>query len=79
MNFSTIVGTLGVSLLLLAFTLNLFKIVSQDSWVYAILNISGAGLSCYASILIQYRPFIVLEAAWCLIALFSFIKKPKPS
>lgn len=79
MNFSTIVGTLGVSLLLLAFTLNLFKIVSQDSWKYAILNIAGAGLSCYASILIHYRPFIVLEAAWCLIALFSFVRKPKPS
>jgi hypothetical protein len=79
MIFSTIIGTLGVSLLLLAFALNLFKIVSQDSWVYAILNIAGAGLSCYASILIQYRPFIVLEAAWCLVALLSFVKKPKPS
>jgi len=77
MSFSTLIGTLGVSLLLLAFILNLFKLVSQDSRLYGILNITGAGLSCYASLLIHFLPFIVLEAAWCLIALFSFVKKPK--
>ena len=79
MSFSTIIGTLGVSLLLVGFALNLFKFITQDSKAYTFLNIAGAGLSCYASILIQYLPFIVLEAVWCLVALISLLKKVKPS
>ncbi len=75
MSFSTLIGSLGVSLLLLAFFLNLFKFIETGSRVYALLNIIGAGLSCYASILITYIPFIILEACWCGVALIAFVKK----
>lgn len=75
MNFSTIIGSLGVTLLLVAFFLNLFKFVKEDNSAYIFLNILGAALSCYASILINYLPFILLEAVWCLVALFAFGKK----
>jgi hypothetical protein len=43
------------------------------------LNILGAGISCYASFLIHYTPFIILEAVWCLvavIALASSLRRP---
>jgi hypothetical protein len=46
MNFSTIVGFIGVSLLLIAFLLNLFRYIHQDDKTYIFLNIVGAGLSC---------------------------------
>jgi hypothetical protein len=75
MNFSTIIGSLGVALLLLAFFLNLFKFVKEDNSAYIFLNILGAALSCYASILINYLPFILLEAVWCLVAVFALAKK----
>jgi hypothetical protein len=39
------------------------------------LNITGAGLSCYASLLIHFLPFVILEAVWGLVALFAFIRK----
>ncbi|MCD4842129.1 MAG: hypothetical protein K8R08_09065, partial [Methanosarcinales archaeon] len=42
--FTVIVGSIGVSLLLLAFFLNLFKILMQDNKIYVIMNILGAGL-----------------------------------
>jgi hypothetical protein len=75
MNTSTIIGSLGVTLLLIAFFLNLFKFISQESSLYILLNIIGAGLSCYASVLISYMPFIILEATWCLVAVAAFVKK----
>ena len=75
MSFSTIIGSLGVTLLLVAFFLNLFKFISQESRLYILLNIIGAGLSCYASVLIDFMPFVILEGAWCLVAAAAFVKK----
>jgi len=75
MPLSTFIGSAGVILLLLAFFLNLFKFMPQDGNSYILLNIIGAGLSCYASYLIHYIPFVILEATWCLVAVFAFVKK----
>ena len=75
MNFSTITGSLGVVLLLIAFFLNLFKYIKEDSNAYILLNISGAALSGYASFLINYIPFVLLESIWCIVALFALFKK----
>jgi hypothetical protein len=75
MSLSTFIGSLGVTLLLIAFFLNLFKLISQDSTPYISLNIVGAGLSCYASVLINYMPFVILEATWSLVAVAAFVKK----
>lgn len=72
--FSVIVGSTGVLLLLLAFFLNLFEILMQDTKTYAILNIVGAGLSCYASVLISYMPFVILEGTWAIVALIGLIR-----
>ena len=77
MSFSSIIGSIGVTLLLLAFFLNLFRYISQDNKVYVLLNVLGAALSCYASVLIRYTPFIILEATWCLVALFALVGKKK--
>lgn len=77
--FSVTVGSTGVLLLLLAFLLNLFKILMQDTKTYAILNIVGAGLSCYASVLIDYVPFVVLEGTWALVAFIGLVRLFKVS
>ncbi len=71
---STLIGSLGVALLLLAFFLNTFRYISQQSRVYIILNIIGAAMSCYASFLIDFLPFVILEATWCIVAVVALIK-----
>lgn len=60
---SVIVGSTGVLLLLLAF-FSIFLILAPDTKTYAILNVVGAGLSCHASVLIDYMPFVILEGTW---------------
>src|SRR3989338_1278330 len=68
MQFHVIIGSVGVVLLLLAFFLNLFKILTQDTKTYALMNIIGAGLAGYASILLGFIPFVILEGIWFIVA-----------
>jgi hypothetical protein len=71
---SDIIASIGVAILLLAFLLNLLKKLQQDSVSYSVLNIIGAGFACYASWLIHFWPFVVLEGAWCLAAAVALFK-----
>jgi len=74
MSYPDIIGTIGVSLLLLAFALNLLNIIKKENKVYILLNLAGAGIACYASVLIDFVPFVILEASWALVALVAFLR-----
>lgn len=74
MNLTDWIGFIGVSCLLLAFFLNLRGLIQKESLSYLLLNIGGAGLACLASILLNYIPFILLEACWTLVSIHSLIK-----
>jgi hypothetical protein len=76
MAYSSIVGTVGVTLLLAGFFLHLFGFITQGR-LYILLNIIGAGLSCYASVLIRYWPFVVLEGCWVLVSVAGLVGKKK--
>lgn len=68
------IGFIGVSILLIAFLLNLLKKITQDSVLYVSLNLAGAALACLASVIISYLPFIILEGTWTLVSLISLIR-----
>jgi hypothetical protein len=74
MSQSDIIASAGVTLLLIAFFLNLKKIMSTDNKWYSGLNIVGAALCGYSSYLISFYPFVILEGVWVLAALSSFVK-----
>ncbi len=74
MESSDIIGIAGVSLLLIAFFLNLFGIIDKETRLYIVLNFVGAGIACYASVLINFMPFVVLEATWSLVALIALLR-----
>ncbi|HEY4800970.1 MAG TPA: hypothetical protein VII99_17970 [Bacteroidia bacterium] len=67
-------GTAGVAILLAAFFLNLRDIIKKDSLVYLLLNFTGAGIACLASVLLNFLPFILLEGCWTIVSLFGLIK-----
>jgi hypothetical protein len=73
---SDLIGAVGVALLLVAFLLNLVGRLASSSRPYALLNVVGAGLSCYAAILIEYLPFVVLEGVWACVALVGMLRRP---
>jgi len=74
MNITDWIGFIGVAVLLLAFFLNLFNRLNKDSVAYLSMNILGAGLACYASVLLKYLPFILLEGCWTLVSMIGLFK-----
>lgn len=68
------IGFIGVFQILLAYILNVFGKVDSKDLSFILLNLFGAGLACLASILMVYYPFIILEAVWTFVSLFSLIK-----
>lgn len=74
MNLTDWIGATGVTILLVAYFLNLMNKVSQQDLSYILMNFVGAALACCASILLRYMPFIILEGAWTLVSLIALIK-----
>jgi hypothetical protein len=80
MNRTDWIGTIGVTLLLVAFLLNLLGKLKRHSPGYLLLNAFGAGAACFASILLKYLPFVILEGCWTLVSvigLMTYVKALK--
>ena len=77
MKTSDIIASIGVIILLIAFLLNLYRKLSAESKIYSLLNFIGAGVCCFASYMIRFYPFIILEAIWAFVALVSLFKVPR--
>ncbi|MFN8406295.1 MAG: hypothetical protein U0X71_02315 [Sphingobacteriaceae bacterium] len=75
MKLSDVIASVGVTLLLIAFFLNLRKILSTDSVAYSVLNIVGAGLCGLSSYMISFYPFVILEGVWVSVAIVSLFRK----
>jgi hypothetical protein len=69
-----LIGATGVALLLLAFALTSFGWLGSRSALYHAMNVLGAGLSCTASAMIGFVPFVVLEGTWALVALVALTR-----
>lgn len=75
MSPETLIGSLGVAILLLAFLLNLLRVLGTESYPYTALNLAGASLAGYASYLIGFVPFVVLEGTWAAVAAVALARR----
>lgn len=75
MSTSDWIATIGVSILLIGFGLNLLKIIEAHSYLYLSLNFLGSFLAGISAVMIHLVPFIVLEAVWAVVSLFGILKK----
>jgi len=66
-----VVSTLGVALILGAYTLR------RQRWMtvtrHASMNAVGAALAAVGSAMIGFVPFVVLESVWCLVSLRELV------
>jgi hypothetical protein len=74
MSYNDWIGTTGVGLILLAYFLNTFSWLPKNGKLFFGMNILGAALACYASVLINYVPFIVLEGVWCIVSIAGLLQ-----
>ena len=73
MQLSDIIGIIGVSLILAAYFISVIRIKDPRGLMSYLLNALGAGIACYASILIEFWPFVILEAIWALVAIYGMV------
>jgi len=73
-SLATLIGSVGVGLLMLAFVLNIAGALKTQSIFYLGLNLLGAGLACLSSWMIDFMPFVVLEGTWAVATLIALIK-----
>lgn len=76
---STVVGSLGVTLLLGAFVLNVARVLRADSVPYLALNAIGAGLAGWSAWLIDFMPFVILEGTWAAAAIVGLVRRSRQS
>ncbi len=71
-------GTLGGSILLIAFALNLMGRLPHESRTYQGLNFLGAMVLMVVAVRLDFLPFIVLEGVWAgvsLLAMFGLMQR----
>jgi hypothetical protein len=74
---SDLIATVGVSLLLLAYVLDVTDKLEDDSpWFFG-LNAVGAGLACASAVMISFYPFVVLEGIWALVSIVAWARRVK--
>ncbi|WP_281238933.1 CBU_0592 family membrane protein [Flavobacterium praedii] len=74
MSYNDIIESFGVGIILVAYFLNVFSFIPKKGKFYFTLNIIGASIVCYTSVLINYIPFIMLEGTWGIVSLFGLIR-----
>ncbi|MEP6596808.1 MAG: hypothetical protein ABJA71_12725 [Ginsengibacter sp.] len=74
MTYNDFIGTLGVALILMAYFLNTARLIPRNQKLYYIMNMIGAALAFYASLLINYWPFVILEGTWTLVSIYGLMK-----
>ena len=74
MQASDVFGTVGVTMLLAAYFFHLRNIISKEGYFYIGLNFFGAVISCIASVLLHFYPFVILETVWALVSLLPLVK-----
>lgn len=71
------IGFIGVFQILLAYVLNVFGKINNNSLIFILLNLIGATMACLASVLIMYIPFILLEGIWTIVSLTALLRYKK--
>ena len=74
MSTSDWIGAVGVAITLVAYFCMSFNWMPAHGRMFFLLNTIGAALTCFASYLISYWPFFVLEGTWTIVSLIGLVR-----
>jgi hypothetical protein len=74
MVYGDILGSAGIGLILLAYFLNISKLIIPNGKTFFVLNIFGGALACYAALRVNYWPFVMLHGAWIIVSVYGLMK-----
>ncbi len=73
-NSANMLASVGVLILLIAFFLQLTKVLSSESKMYLALNFIGGAIAALSSYFLGVMAFVILEGTWSFMALFLLLK-----
>ena len=73
MDYALIAGLIGMFLCLLAFFLDLFDFIDQDSFQFAIINAIGSGFLTFYAITLNSIPFLILNGIWVIASIYKIL------
>jgi uncharacterized protein YigE (DUF2233 family) len=68
MSTADFLGTVGVTMLLIAFVLNQRRTLSEHSRSFLGVNLIGAILCAVSAWMVKFYPFVALESVWAVVA-----------
>lgn len=68
---------MGVGMILIAYFCATFRWMSAHGRLFFLLNAVSAAMTCFASFLISYWPFFVLEGTWSIVSLIGWFRAKK--
>jgi hypothetical protein len=74
MDYTTLVGLVGASIILVGFLLNQTGRLNADSLLYDVLNAVGSLVLIYYAVLLDSYPFVVLNAVWLIVSAHGLYK-----
>jgi|688.fasta_scaffold1000923_1 hypothetical protein len=74
MSAGDLIGTVGVTTLLIAFVLNQQRKLSEHSRPFLVMNLIGAALCATSAWLVKFYPFLVLESVWAVVAGWGLLR-----
>jgi hypothetical protein len=69
-----IIGWIGSVLVVLAYGLNIYKMLASDSVLYCVLNITGSACLIVNTLYHHAMPSAVVNMIWVFIALIALVK-----
>jgi hypothetical protein len=73
-NFASILGWIGMSLILGAYFLVSYKFVKGDEFSYQIMNLVGSVFLFYNAYYSKSKPLMALQISWAIIAIIAIVK-----
>lgn len=77
MSTADLIATIGVSILLIGFLLQIMKIINAQSSIFSLLNLVGAGMAGISAYMINFLPFVILESVWVIVSIFNLVQNIK--
>jgi hypothetical protein len=77
MKFSDLISGIGAGLILLAFMLMTFRLLSEKSKLFYAMNLFGGAFAFWGCLLLESVPFAVLEGTWALVAAVGLMRALK--
>jgi hypothetical protein len=76
-NVDQVLQVIGALLILAAYVAAQFRVLNQETYAYLVLNLVGSAVLAWLAWVDRQWGFLLLEAVWALVSLWSIIQRAR--